>query len=496
MLSGLPFGATAADTAEYMLGDVVVSVVLMESDGSIDDDTEQWTATQIQTVKDEVEEGLSWWTETLSLYSDKHALEFEVDYTYADQPIATGYEPISRPSDDFILWIEDFFAESNVASPSSFSENIRQFNHQQRLAHDADWAFTIFVVNAEADPDDRFDLAGSFRRAFSYAGGRFFVMPHSRPASTVAHETGHMFWAFDEYASGEPYASSRGYYNVQNTNGAMGNPHPEQREVSIMDSPRAAYDDHLISRSAAEIIGWRDSDGDGIFDVLDVPHTLSGTGSFDELTRTYHFVGNSSVQTLTNQNSHGTGGDITLNRITQIQYRVDDGAWQDLARYDDYTVQLDVTTPPLPVDASVLELRTLDERIGVSSETVQLRIGSSRPWQNSANPLDVSGDGDVSPLDALLVIIELNRDGDGEFTDAAPPFVDVSGDGVVSPRDALLVINYLNQTSTVAITNSSTSSLRNSDVAAALAMTGQDEKSSDFWNDDQGQLNVLLTPTL
>ena len=27
---------------------------------------------------------------------------------------------------------------------------------------------------------------GSFRRAFSYAGGRFFVMPHSRPASTGA----------------------------------------------------------------------------------------------------------------------------------------------------------------------------------------------------------------------------------------------------------------------------------------------------------------------
>jgi hypothetical protein len=73
------------------------------------------------------------------------------------------------------------------------------------------------------------------------------------------------------------------------------------------------------------------------------------------------------------------------------------------------------------------------------------------PWQNPLNHLDVSADGSVSPLDALLVINFLNsgRRGvlpmpkPGEF--APPPFVDVNGDDTLAPLDALLVINQLNK---------------------------------------------------
>lgn len=69
------------------------------------------------------------------------------------------------------------------------------------------------------------------------------------------------------------------------------------------------------------------------------------------------------------------------------------------------------------------------------------------PWQNVVNPLDVNRSGVVTPLDALLVINELNAAGArvlalNELDIAAR--VDVNGDGVVSPLDALLVINFLN----------------------------------------------------
>ena len=481
LLTAIPFGASADDTAEYLLGDVVVSVVLMESDGSIDEDTEQWQPDQIQAVKENIEAGLQWWTDTLAIHSDRHTLNFEIDYTFADQPVSTGYEPISRPSDDFILWIEDFFDASGVASPASFSQDIRHFNHQQRQEHDANWAFTIFVVNSEADPNDRFDLGGSFSRAFAFAGGRFFVMPHSRPASTVAHETGHMFWAFDERAGTAPYSATRGYYGAQNTNGLTGHPSPQDRVASIMDQPSDAFDSHAISPSAREIIGWRDSDGDGIFDVLDVPHTLTGTGTFDEQTRTYHFVGTSSAQTLPNRNPEGTGNDVTINRITKVQYRVDAGPWQDLADYDDYQVQLDVTTPALPADARTLELRTVDDRIGVSSELLQVDVAAAPLGQNPDDPLDVSGDGVVSPLDVLLVIIELNRGGGGGEPDPGqPPYLDVTGDGNVTPRDALIVINHLNRSN---IDSSAPSpSLAAHTVAAAFASTEKDNEAVDFWD--------------
>ena len=451
LLSAVPFGADPADTGEFMLGEVLVSLVLMESDGSIDASTEDWTAPEIEAVKATVREGLDWWSDVLALQSSRQTLDFQIDTTFADHPVATGYEPIARRSDDFVLWIEDFLAAVGHNSAASFSDDMRAFNHQQRLAFDANWAFTIFVVNAEADPDGRFATNGSFTRSFAYAGGRFFVMPHNRPASTVAHETGHMFWAFDEYAGGEPYSSTRGYYNTQNLNGYSGNPNPAQRSISIMDSPAAAFPLHAVSPSALEMIGWRDSDGDGIFDLLDVPHLLVGSGQFDSSAGAFHFVGDATVQTLPNQNPSGLGHDITLNRIRQIEYRVNEGAWQTAARVDDYSVTIDVTVNGLPKTGGSLEIRALDDRTGVASNVLAFTLPATPAggWQNPRLAVDVDNDQQVAPIDALLLINDLNRAGSRPLPDPpqdgeAPPYLDVNGDGFLSPLDALLVINYLN----------------------------------------------------
>ncbi|MHB8956711.1 MAG: putative Ig domain-containing protein [Pirellulaceae bacterium] len=80
--------------------------------------------------------------------------------------------------------------------------------------------------------------------------------------------------------------------------------------------------------------------------------------------------------------------------------------------------------------------------------TIRLRNpGPPGAFHNAANPLDVNADEYVSPLDALLVINELNRRGSRVLTgnNDTGCYVDVSGDDFVSPRDALLVINSLNQ---------------------------------------------------
>ena len=58
LLAALPYGATEQDTAEFMLGDVLVNVVLFGSDGSIDANTENWTPDSLQRTKDKVIEGL------------------------------------------------------------------------------------------------------------------------------------------------------------------------------------------------------------------------------------------------------------------------------------------------------------------------------------------------------------------------------------------------------------------------------------------------------
>lgn len=73
-------------------------------------------------------------------------------------------------------------------------------------------------------------------------------------------------------------------------------------------------------------------------------------------------------------------------------------------------------------------------------------------WQNTSNPHDVNRDGEVTPLDALLVINQLNADRNTvssslrSRSSAANPdvFWDTNGDGELSPLDGLLVINQLN----------------------------------------------------
>jgi hypothetical protein len=72
------------------------------------------------------------------------------------------------------------------------------------------------------------------------------------------------------------------------------------------------------------------------------------------------------------------------------------------------------------------------------------------PWHNPIDALDVNDDGLLSPIDALLVINELNRVGAHLLLPptggaAPPPYLDVTGDNFVSAADALWVINELNR---------------------------------------------------
>jgi Dockerin type I domain len=76
--------------------------------------------------------------------------------------------------------------------------------------------------------------------------------------------------------------------------------------------------------------------------------------------------------------------------------------------------------------------------------------GFNNPWQNPLNQYDVSNDTFESPIDALLIINDLNGNGarqlpsPGIGPQSAPPYLDVNGDGFSAPLDALLVTNRLN----------------------------------------------------
>ncbi len=115
-------------------------------------------------------------------------------------------------------------------------------------------------------------------------------------------------------------------------------------------------------------------------------------------------------------------------------------------------------------------------------------------WQNPQNRFDVSNDGAVAPLDALLVINELNeRNFSAPITGLLPPapsnipeFLDVTGDGFVSPQDALDVINTLSSAA-IRVPTSPTAplSVQLADVWAGFERNGldeNDEQRENLWN--------------
>ena len=335
----IPYGAAAEDTSEFMLGDVWVTVVLFESDGSIDTQTENWTSTQIAQVKSEVEQGATWWETTLANTGSSASLNFQFDFQYADNPIATGYEPINRNSwHEENLWIDDFLTQVGYRTAADYRADLLNWNNDQRIAHNTDWAYTICVVNSATDANGMFPD--------SYFGYAWFGGPHvmmtydndgwgiDRMEMVTAHETGHIFWALDEYPGAASYTDHSGYYNTQNLNASDGNPSPSSRVASIMaesDLQLTAYPNHISSPTSRQMLGWKDSDSDGTFDVLDIPLTLSGQGTYNASTGQYEFSGTSFVETLPNQSPMYSWSsqhpDTTINTVDRIQFRINGGNW-------------------------------------------------------------------------------------------------------------------------------------------------------------------------
>jgi hypothetical protein len=166
--------------------------------------------------------------------------------------------------------------------------------------------------------------------------------------------------------------------------------------------------------------------------------------------------------TLTVTLDHGSDFPISVEYSTQ-----DDSA---LAGTDYETATGTVNLAPGQLTATI-EVSVVGDTNGEETESFSLRLSNptnsqitddvaaveiidnddaaTSPWQNPDLPEDVSGDGAIVPLDALLIINRLNVAGPGPLPEpndelAPPPFFDVDGDNELAPIDALIVINYLN----------------------------------------------------
>ncbi|MEZ6113260.1 MAG: beta-propeller domain-containing protein [Pirellulaceae bacterium] len=134
------------------------------------------------------------------------------------------------------------------------------------------------------------------------------------------------------------------------------------------------------------------------------------------------------------------------------------------------------------------------EAVRVTSAPLDIRNG----FHNRDRRTDTDGDGEVSAIDALMVINELNRTGSrrlrgvavrvAEAESSVSPMVDVNNDEFVSPIDALLIINELNARaaaagesggeSTVTAASGLAMSLKSSSLSSTLATHGDLRRAS------------------
>jgi hypothetical protein len=88
--------------------------------------------------------------------------------------------------------------------------------------------------------------------------------------------------------------------------------------------------------------------------------------------------------------------------------------------------------------------------VGLVSDSFVFVVRDNDPalWTNPTDPFDVDGSGNVNPLDVLMMIDEINRNGSrilDPLDDANLLFVDPNRDGALDPLDVLLLIDELNR---------------------------------------------------
>ncbi len=95
-----------------------------------------------------------------------------------------------------------------------------------------------------------------------------------------------------------------------------------------------------------------------------------------------------------------------------------------------------------------ISIPTIRGTAPLNDNVLESTVPSREHWRNASNPFDVDSSGNVSALDALVVINEINRNGTGPllpiYTAASRDFfLDANGDGSLSALDALVVINSM-----------------------------------------------------
>jgi FlgD Ig-like domain len=307
-LENVPYGAGFYDTSEYLMGSVAVGIFIMESNaGSYD-----WSDAEVSQTTLGVYQGMDFWRTQggaaahLTFFYELHVR------------VPTIYEPIEIAHGDEQLWISEAMASLGYNTGNPWYD-VTAYNNDLRSALGTDWAYSLFIVYSDPTVDlGRFPDGGY---AWAYFGGPWISMARyctwaynfsNYFKAVPAHEMGHIFYATDEY---DGYLQYSGYLNIVDRN-----------NVTCLMNQNSLTG---ICANSKQQVGWRDTDADGIHDILDTPPqtTLLSYPVDPTPVDVITFNGSAVVTTYPNLNPYGPRNNITLNTISGVENRVSGGAW-------------------------------------------------------------------------------------------------------------------------------------------------------------------------
>ncbi len=194
----------APGNSDVMTGTVAMGMLFIESDGSIEGNLYDWTAAARDDMLNQAGIALSWWANQAPAYGA--SVTFSICYfdPLTNPAMSQGYEPLNgtHTSGQVGLWIDAVMTNMGYLSGSHF-DKVYAFNTWLKGYAGTDWAYTAVVCyNPAAAPTTYND--GYF--AWAYYGGPYTHLLYrnngyeiSDFAEILAHETGHIFYACDEY---------------------------------------------------------------------------------------------------------------------------------------------------------------------------------------------------------------------------------------------------------------------------------------------------------
>jgi len=366
---------TATAPAAFAAGSVAVSVIFPESSGA--SSSRDWstvdpglpglttdpaypgfTPRQVY-IMQHVWLSLDWWA---ARNAGAH-LTFVVpsDGTLgAPQQVDVSKEPIAIDSMSDATWRDPIMKTLGfTGTVGDTPPPETSYDDAVRKAAGTDWAFTLYCVD-DLKVVNNVNVSSGMFPDFSFAYTFYTPAYHSPYVVTtwdndgygpglydgvLAHEMGHVFGALDEYDGGPGYPSTgdlyAGYLWVKNRNAVVGGTIRDRycimrggqdgidgyEGVDVNGNPLAPS--KQICAASKGQIGWRDTDGDGIPDVIDTTALLS-LGHPTATTDTATVTGTAAEKPW--PHGHNASGqeytrDLSVLVPSSLDYQVDGGAW-------------------------------------------------------------------------------------------------------------------------------------------------------------------------